>query len=775
MAQQIAVSAENNFIKGLVTEATALNFPENAATDSDNCEYTYIGEVVRRNGVDYEENYALAAIDRTNRAVSTYKWNNVGGDGSTQFLVSQIGSVLYFYNITNTIASTSISQNKLAATLDMNSFVPVGNSFDITKENTYADGNGYLFVFNENCDPIYCSYSGGSVTGQKISVKIRDFIGVPETTEVNFRPLSLTTIHNYNLQNQGWTSGQPWTANSTDSQTDGPLGARVWTVQTGLTGITPGQIVTVKGTITGDYRGLYCLLAGTVTSYTSGTGALVMNITSDFASTPTNYDNWTFTPTNTGYITTWQTAEGNYPSNADVWWYFKNSSGVFDPTSTQPNVSISVGNAPQGHYLLDAFNQDRSSVSGLSLTSITTTKRPTIGTWFQGRVWYSGVNANQIATGTAPFYSWSENIYFSQVNIGTSVNFGNCFQVNDPTSENLFDILPTDGGVIQIQGSGPVYKLFPTQNGLLVFAANGVWFITGSQGIGFTANDYTITKLSSVESISTTSFVDVMGLPYFWNEEGVYSVQPQQGGGLSIESITNFTIQTFFDNIPRQNKRYVRGAYNPLEFVIQWIFKSTEESDITSRYSFDKILNYSTYTKAFYPYTIDTTASSINSIAYVQGPGNLNSFRPKFKFLVSAPTATGYNVSIGDMHDEDYVDWASSGNPVDFTSYFITGYRLRGKGTQKSQLQYLQVFSKQDGAASAYKIQGMWDYANSGDSGRWTTVQRIENNLTNFSTAIRRHKIRGSGLALQFKIQSVQGAPFNIQGWAAIDTVNAGM
>jgi len=51
---------------------------------------------------------------------------------------------------------------------------------------------------------------------------------------------------------------------------------------------------------------------------------------------------------------------------------------------------------------------------------------------------------------------------------------GNCYQVNDPTSDQLFDLLPTDGGVIVIQGCGSIYKLFPLQNALLVFAANGV-------------------------------------------------------------------------------------------------------------------------------------------------------------------------------------------------------------------------------------------------------------------------------------------------------------
>ena len=158
---------------------------------------------------------------------------------------------------------------------------------------------------------------------------------------------------------------------------------------------------------------------------------------------------------------------------------------------------------------------NRSGVSGIAgLTSIVTTIRPRTGTWFQGRVFYAGVDASQQATGDAQYYTWTENIYFSQIiTPGDNTEFGYCYEINDPTSETLFDLLPSDGGVINIQGSGSIYKLFPVVNGLLVFAANGIWFITGSQGIGFTATVYTVTKLSGVQSISEEIIHRCLRLP----------------------------------------------------------------------------------------------------------------------------------------------------------------------------------------------------------------------------------------------------------------------
>src|SRR5258707_4679616 len=97
MPQQVTSLVENNFTKGLITESTGLNFPENAATSTDNCTYTLIGDVSRRLGIDYEVNGSVLVNDRGGKAISSYKWNNAGGDGLSQIIVTQVGDTLYFY------------------------------------------------------------------------------------------------------------------------------------------------------------------------------------------------------------------------------------------------------------------------------------------------------------------------------------------------------------------------------------------------------------------------------------------------------------------------------------------------------------------------------------------------------------------------------------------------------------------------------------------------------------------------------------------------------
>lgn len=774
MPQQPNISVENNFSKGYLTEFTGLNFPENASTDTRNCVFNRIGNVNRRLGIDYETNNTNTTIDRASKAISNYKWKNVGGDGLTQVQAMQVGTTLYFFRSSTATTASPVSAQKLASTIDISSFVSSG-SYDATLECTYADGNGYLFVYHPSCDPFYCTYSAGTITATIIKLQIRDFEGLVDGLADTFRPSTITALHQYNIQNQGWTDPPAFSTTSTTT-VQNTTGSHTWIVGTGLS-VTGGTVITITGAAT-SVNPTVVFESGTVSSYNSGTGALIVDVTSTGGLNLTvNLSYWTFSTANAGKINTWRTANSNYPANSDVWWLYKNTSGVFSPSTTTANITLNSGPAPKGFYILDAFSQNRAAASGVTgLTTVSTTVRPSCGTWFQGRVWYAGVNASV----------WSEKIYFSQI-IERVDQFGKCYQTNDPTSENFFDLLPIDGGVIKIQGCGAVYKLFPMQNGLIVFAANGVWYITGSQGIGFAANDYTVNKLSSIQSISATSFVDVNGVPMWWNEEGIYTISMQQnqqpygasraygGGGMNVEPITFTTIQTFYSAIPLSCKKYARGDYDPLNWEVRWVYTTTEPSNTTTRYQFDGVLTLNTTTQAFSPWTLSTTSGVpyINGVAFIQGPGGSSAPSAKIKYISSKAGSGTYTFTFADERSTSYVDWHTSGTDYNYTSYFITGYKVHGKALSKFQSQYVRMFLN-NSANGSYKMQGIWDYALTGNSGRFSSLERtvITDSTTNFGVIERRHRIRGRGLALQFKVTSVDGAPFDIIGWAIDERIN---
>jgi len=374
------------------------------------------------------------------------------------------------------------------------------------------------------------------------------------------------------------------------------------------------------------------------------------------------------------------------------------------------------------------------------------------------------------------FSSWTELIYFSQSIVKTE-QFGRCYQTNDPTAEDFFDLLPTDGGIINIQGSGSIYKLFPVQNGLLVFAANGIWFITGSQGIGFTANDYTITKISGIKSISSYSFVDVNGWPLFWNEEGIYGVSPsQQGGGLTVESLTVSTILSFYAQIPMECKKYARASYDPINYIVQWVYAADNGATVNDRYTFTKALCLNTHTKSFYPYSISTGVNQpyVTGILYVSSPGGTAAPDPTFKYF----TQVGATFTFSEERDStNWLDWFTYTNVgVDYSSYFTTGYKLHGQVIRGFNVGYLYIYSN-NAVNTQYRLQSLLDYAINRNSGRYSSIQLITNDAstTNFGKVIRRHRLRGHGHVMQYKVQSVTGHPFDIDGWAVWEEIDQGV
>jgi hypothetical protein len=736
------ISVENNFIGGLKTEFTGLNFPENACTQAENCVFSIIGDVLRREGIDFEQNKVLASIDTTNKAVNYYKWNNAGGDGTSQIFVVQTGHILNFFFSSQSTTLNPISNQLLTATVDLNTFLVVGQTGDpSTIECQFADGNGYLFVFNPFCEPFFVQFTetGPAITTASIPLQIRDFNGLlpePGNPAVNFRPTTLTFEHNYNLQNQGWTGSSVWSASSNTANlffsnngggscsllpltTPQPATAETFTVASGLS-VTLGTPVSIKwsvpviyqATSDGDYS--YTIngtATGNVTAY-SGTSMTINVVTStSFSFGPgsaglvsTGTQTFSISSSNVvNTISTWNTQIGNYPSNADVWFDFitpdnvtTSSPGTFAPSTMIGVVPLGSGQAPQGHFLFNPFNQDRTLVSGISgINPITTLTRPRLGCWFQGRVWYSGVDASQLPTANTPFYTWTENLYFSQIVSGVQ-DFGKCHQANDPTDSKFFDLEADDGGVIVIQGAGAIYKLFPIQNGLLVFAANGVWLIRGNSGLGFTANDYSINKISAVKSISSSSFIDVLGLPFFWNNEGIYRVAPSQAGapyqmtGFEVDPLTVGTILSFYNQIPITSKLYARGTYDPISYVLTWVYRSTNDSGLSNRYQFDSALNLNIFNRAFYPYTLPTGTNTVCGVNYIDYPtGTIN---PSVKYLTASGTQFTFSEELDNTTWTDFFSFDGIGK--NYISSFTTGYRIHGQAFKKFQPIYLTVYAR---------------------------------------------------------------------------------
>lgn len=712
MPRQAQTFVENSFVKGLITEATGLNFPEQAVTSTDNCVFDERGTVRRRKGVDFEWGYAITGADRTDQVITSYRWDAAAGDGDNSLIVRQVGSTLSFFLTDNEAVS-----DDLVDTLSLGDYATDDEELVGQTECQFAAGKGYLFVANPFMESIYVVYDPDTqeVSATQVDITVRDFEGVEDGLGPDERPSVLSEEHEYNLMNQGWDVH---------------------------------QIVSDDG------------------------GPLVYPLTN------------------------WDASRTDFPSNADTWNLFMEANG-FDPSTTLKDPLNSP--APKGHFIVDYYLVDRNAVTtiegrtftGLEVTTSGFNRTSTVE-FFSGRVWYAGTRGA----------GYSNKILFSQI-IERDSQIGQCYQANDPTSAESFDLLPSDGGVILIPDSGTVVKLFAFEDSILVFATNGCWKITGSEGVGFRANDYSVVKISSIPCLSASSFISVAGVPSFWNTEGIYVIAADQTlGTTQLQSMTDTTIRTLYSQIPLQSKIDAKGVYNRTTRVITWVYKSTRGSTLTERYSFDRLLHFNTLSQAFYTWSVPINQVAINGIVVamsrdtagaaepvVDSLGGLvldglgeqvYSFNPATfeadvtKFLCSYESGDTYYHTFADEWNTAYVDWWTySEEGVSYASNFITGYKVHGDAMRKTQPTYVNLYFTTSTVDSSIDFRSLWQYANTGSTGRWSTAQRIVTDSNQYDYTKKRIKTRGSGTAYQFRVDSVVGEPFFLIGWAVFETANA--
>lgn len=708
MARGANITVENQFTKGLITEFTAMNFPENAVTEGDNCVFSELGKVTPRLGLDYEADAEVHLLTDLSPTPSTqnkeayveYEWFSVGNNGSTKFLVQQIGQKIVFFRS----GEGSISPNLEPFSINLNTYrVPPNTTVQVRETPCqFTTGNGNLFIANPYIDPLFVEYNSGTntISIATIDLKIRDTQGVDDGFEVGERPEpTLTNLHHYNILNQGWYHD---------------LGSE---------------------TVLDVWESVYG-------------------------------------------------SDGPWPSNADIWWLFKEATGEFDPSRAQ---EFALGNtpAPKGHYIYSAFDVDRTEMTGVSgLPSETSgSARPSCIVWYAGRVWYAGVRRDK----------YSSTLYFSQL-IERDTQYGDCYQANDPTSETVFDLLDTDGGTILLPLIEEVVALKVIGDALIVVGSNAIYSVTGADNGAFKATDYVVKYVSPVGAVSHLSLVEAEGALVWINYEGIYSMnQDQAGFSFVVNNISKQTIQSILDDIPVDNRNYIKGAYNKREQVLRWVY--SDESSLTY-FRYNRILDLNLVSKAFYTHTISTSLSprvcglislhgeverlTIEEVVTNDGDEVLNSIldpvevmthilvpsQEIFKFSVTGGIHQGdRGFTYGELRDTTYVDWRSTDGVGDaYTAYGISGYRIRGEMLRSFNASPT-AFVIRNVENGSLNISGIWDYGE-----RQSLPQELYSYSETATHLVKKVRIRGKGKSLQIKFEGTPGQPFELVGWSTFDT-----
>lgn len=711
MPQSYNQKTVNNFVKGLITEAGELTFPEGASVDELNCDLRKDGSRRRRLGVAYEDSNILSSftID-DNTIVHTGDWTNAGGLSNKEFLIVQVGSTLHFYNK----ASLPYSSTQESFTVNLTSYEFSGSIGAANSKCHFASIKGYLIVSSEAIDTFYISYntSTNTISHTSYTINVRDFSwqGDTSTYTTDLGSNAATpAVRQYDAKNSGWGVGggpnelyrpltHPWYAGKND---------------------------------TGDY----------------------------------SYTEW---------------------------------NKVYSGSSILAN----------GHYVLNFFAKDRSGASGISGLPVEYEQsRFKSVVAFSGRIFYAGLNS---ATN-------SGTILFSKL-IESESDFGSCYQVNDPTAEYLSDLLDTDGGSVKIPDAVGIKILYTFKTSLFVFAENGVWQITGVDGV-FTASTYSINRVSTVGIASPSSFLAVEGVPVWWSRFGIHTLNfDQVTGGAQEQNISLPTIQTFWDNLDTDVKEKVVAQYDSIGKKAYWFYPDADET-VTSK--LNNVLILDIPLQAFYPWRIEDQASSTSCVvgaAFYSGYGSedltldvvtsvgddvVTSAGDDVVSIIPRPYTSGdaaiillardgatNKLTMAGFTSTDFVDWGDAA----YVSYAEAGYDFIGDITTKKNAPYLVVYSRltEEGfelsggeyvpiRPSSLLVSTAWDFKNffaepqQAYRLKYPVVVNV-NDLTEFSypedVVTTRLKIRGHGRSVRLRYESEAGKDFILLGWGMVQAGN---
>ena len=711
MAQSLSQKTTNTFIKGLITEAGELTFPEGASVDELNCDLRRDGSRRRRLGVATETSAVYSSFTLSDtELVTTGTWQNVGGLADLEFLVFQKGATLYFYNKSTAPYSEQLYSDSISlATYEISS-----GSASLYKCQ-FASINGTLVVSSEGINTIVISFDNSAspkFTASAIAFKIRDFEWQGDVTGYD-AAATTTASRTYDTKNSGWVG-------------------------------------------------------------TKGAAAL----------------------------STWSAANSsNYPPLTHPWYAGKDSSNDFSASEWDKVFAGSTLTA-NGHYIIDFFNRVRSGLS----TEVINTRFKSV-TSFSGRVFYAGIAASE-HTGT---------VLFSKV-VDNNNDLGKCYQQNDPTAEYFADLLATDGGYISIPDAINIQRLYAYQSSLFVFAENGVWAITGVDGV-FSASSYGINRVSSVGILNPESFVEAEGIPFWWSRFGIHTLQTDPTSGQGKEqNLTISTIQTRWDSITTEQKSKVTAIYDSISKKIYWSYPNAGET-VASKLNNFLILDLAL--QAFVPWTISDQASSTDSVvglAFYSGFGadfnvdvrsgtdGVNDVLAGSDDVVATSTSgftTGdpalvllirkgsdSKVTMGSFSSTTFLDWGDT----NYTSFAETGYDFVGDLITKKNAPYIAIYTRltEEGfnyTGSAYEsirpssllVSAAWDFNDTFSATQQAYRLKYPivvnpSDLTSFpypeDVITTRLKIRGHGRSVRLKYSSEQGKDFILLGWGIVQGRN---
>jgi len=610
----------SNWVKGLITEASPLNFPEGASVDEENFVLDRDGTRSRRlglgkAGLGFRELGHVSVsvsgsstVSNTCYASMSYLWSNAGENPNRNIFVYQYGNRLHFFNANSSDSVNSPYFGGTAVTL----------TATVTSKFSFSSIQGNLIVAVGDQQLRVIEYvSDISYSLSQVRLKVRDFWGVDDGFATDERTSTLTNLHAYNLYNQGW---MPEFFCSSDP--DNPATMNNGTVE--------DPVERTKLSL-GVYPSNADILFTALTMLTNGRKAYYPHALKNIASGNT------------------PAANGHYIIDL-----FDRSQGRKDTY----DEDLAAGWTARNNYK-SAIPADMSTGGIKSIAA------------YAGRIFYACSAGETGGDSKSPHVGTF--VLFSK--LADSVqDLGKCYQEADPTAEDISDLIDTDGGYLQLPDAVNIKALIPFKSELLVFADNGVWAIAGGDR-GFTATEYQSKFLTNNGALSVDSIVVTPDAVIYWSRNGIFALGIGQTG-IEFQSLTEYTIQRLYNSIPYNCKNNVVGIYDDAAYRCRWLYQQIYNDQAPQKFTHELILDLSMPAWSrfkFYDLSASFTATP-RLTGYLTTPVSYrNVVGSDFRYTgLDEGVSHTYAMLLYYYNNTDFKDWSS----VDAPAYLITGYIL---------------------------------------------------------------------------------------------------
>ena len=728
----------NSFIKGIVTEANPLTYPENASIDEANFVLKRDGSRERRLGIDYESNYTLTntgltSINMESTAVQFFQWDKAGGTKTIGIV--RVYNKLWFLDLEKANPSAYKLNGGSAITLGI-----TNSALDFA-----LSTNGVVLVAEELPSPIYFEYNTttDTVTQSTVPVQVRDLWGIDDNLTASERPTTLSETHHYNLKNQGWiddiqnvcATGGPIECTYEKLEWY-PSNSDIWSLGKSANSSSPStfekydpeKLQKNSYDFAFSSRGKYILDAfnrGSSRNTESSITGLPLDKENSSITTAAAFASRLFYSGIESNTTSGDKRSPNYSSYIFFTQIIKSKEELgkcyqeADPTS---DAISDIVDTDGGFIQINEAAQ----ILKLLPTKTSLLVFATNGIW-------------EIYAGDSGFKATEY-----QVNKVTDIG------VSNPRS-----IVLTEGAVIY-WANGGIYLLQPDN-------------VTGRfvpQNLSLTTIQTLFNDLPQAAKSNATGFFDEKEhvVRWLYNDDSTYD-------GVNFkykynkELVMDLTLQAFYISTissNASNSPYIASYMS----IPNYVSRDQEEQIVVG--------------------SDEVQAGGVDVVVTVdaQEPRGVS-----LKYLTIKPGTT-YSFTVSEYKDSSFVDWKTdNGTGTSFTSYLITGQELFGDLLRTKQVPYIQFFFRrtEDGFdsntelenQSSCLVQARWGFSDSANSGKWGTQFQAYRFRRNYipsgpadtfdygeSVIVTKNKLRGSGKAVSLYITSEAGKDMKLLGWA---------